>query len=222
MIHVGGSFNIILKNGDFKWGKSNKSGKAEIRVILALLGDRYSRNVNLIIEHIKRITFRDRPVSEAAISKAVHNYQYGSKDSSNFVRDFKLLSGPQREEVLKAIEERNEIRRADCRAHNKKCASAARGTAPPQTASHMGLVIIGETQLKKLTKIHNVLERQKRIHDFTLLDRHSRLHKWTNLTSKHKTHRKVKIGTTNSTSILSKKGNTMFRTEKNIKKKLRN
>lgn len=221
MIHVGGSFNIILKNGDFKWGKSNKSGKAEIKVIMALLGDTYSRDVNLIIEHIKSRTLRGRPKSTSDISLAVHNYQYGSKDSSNLVYDFKLLSGSQREKVLKAIEERNEIRRADCRAHNKICASAARGTAP-QAASHMGLVIIGETQLKKLTKIHNVLERQKRIHDFTLLDRHSRLHKWTNLTSKHKTHRKVKIGTTNSTSILSKKGNTMFRTEKNIKKKLRN
>jgi len=188
MIQIGGTIKIQLKGVDFKWGKSNKSGKAEIKVIMALLGDKYSRDENLIIEHITSKKKDKGKLNMKQVSEAVHNYQFASKEASNFVKDFKLLNRSHREKVLVAIRERNIKRNEDCREYNKEC------------EYHRQLVSIGETQLEKLT----------RIHDFMVLDKRSMLHKWTNPTQKFSQKQKNR---------LSKKEKKDFRKEHRRSKK---
>ena len=171
MIQIGGTIKVQVQSNNFKFGKSNKSGKAEIKVIMAILGDKYSRDENLIIEYITSKRKDKSKLNMKHVSEVVHNYQFASKETSNFVKDFKLLNRSQREKVLLAIRERNIRRDKDCREYNKEC------------AYHRELVNIGETQLEKLT----------RIHDFMVLDKRSMLHKWTNPTQKFSQKQKNRL-----------------------------
>lgn len=171
MILIGGTIKIQAKSDTFKFGKSNKSGKAEINVILALLGKKYSGNENLIIQHIVGKKKNKESLNMKHLGEALHNYQNASKDTNDFVKQFKLLSSEERIAVLDAIKKRNTIRDKDCKEYNKEC------------ASHRQLVTIGETQLEKLT----------RIHDFMVLDKRSMLHKWTDPTQKFSQKQKNRL-----------------------------
>lgn len=170
MIQQGGTIKIQIKNKKFVFGKSNKSGKAEEKVLMELLGNKFSNDQNLVIEYITKKK-ADSKINLKILSEAIHNYQYASKETSDFVKQFKSLDKLKRERVLDAIRQRNIKRDKDCKQYNKEC------------ASHRDLVNIGEIQLEKLT----------RMHDFMSLDKRSKLHKWTDPTQKFSQKQKNRL-----------------------------
>lgn len=192
MIQIGGTVNISLKKNKLVFGKSNRSGKAEKQVILALLADNYMGDEEKIIEHI--LTSKGRKTINKKnlkiIGEILHNYQYSSKENSDFVIQFKLLSKLQREAVLHSIQMRNIKRDEDCKAYEVEC------------SNHRELVDIGIKQYEKLERIHSMME----------LDPKSKLHLWSDPTIKFTEKQKTR---------LSKKEKKNMRKEqrKSLKKK---
>ncbi len=157
MIQIGGTINIQLKQEKFKFGKGNYTGKSEKNVIMALFYEIYGKDEDSIIRHIlnsknKKVDFSNLK----GISEIVHNYQFSSKEVSDFVIIFKSLSSSSREEVLKQIDTRNKRRDEDCRSYTV------------EDPAHRALVDVGINQYKKLERIHDLLE----------LPKESRLHSW--------------------------------------------
>ena len=160
MILIGGTLSIDTKKDKLVFGKCNRSGKAEKAVVMALLGDLYSGNEELIILHIVSSKSK-KPINKKnlkGLGEIVHNYQNSSKENSDFVEQFKRLSASQREKVLDAIIIRNRKRDEDCKAYKQEC------------GHHRELVNIGEKQYEKLENIHSMMR----------LDPRSKLHMWSN------------------------------------------
>ena len=88
---------------------------------MALLGDLYSGNEELIILHIVSSKSK-KPINKKnlkGLGEIVHNYQNSSKENSDFVEQFKRLSAPLREKVLDAILVRNKSEMKTAK-HTKK------------------------------------------------------------------------------------------------------
>ena len=157
MIQIGGTINIQLKKEQFKFGKSNYTGKSERNVIMALFNEIYGKDEDAIIRHILNSKNKKINLSNLkGIAEVVHNYQFSSKEVSDFVIVFKSLNSSNREEVLKQIDIRNKRRDEDCKSYTV------------EDPSHRELVNIGINQYKKLERIHDLIE----------LSKESRLHTW--------------------------------------------
>ena len=173
MIQIGGTLQISLKKNKLCFGKTNRSGKAEKQVILALLANRYMGDEERIIEHI--VTSKGRKSINKknlkGIGEIIHNYQFASKENSDFVNQFKSLNKLERNNVLDAIQMRNIKRDEDCKAYDVEC------------SNHRELIDIGVKQYEKLERIHSMME----------LDPKSKLHLWTDPTIKFTEKQKTRL-----------------------------
>ena len=152
-----GQLILNLKKKKFKFGSCNYTGKSEKNVIIALFKQLYNSDEDIIINHIlsskeKKIDIKNLK----GISEIIHNYQYSSKDNSDFVLVFKSLNNKNRVNVLKQIDIRNKRRHEDCKSYNV------------EDPAHRELVNIGIKQLNKLQRIHELMN----------LSKQSRLHLW--------------------------------------------
>jgi hypothetical protein len=157
MIQIGGSIDIEFKKDKFKFGKVNFTGKSEKNVIMALFKQLYDIDENVIINHI--ISSKDKKINIKnlrGISEIVHNYQYSSKVTSDFVLVFKSLNLRNRIEVLRQIDIRNKKRDEDCKSYTE------------EDPVHRELVNIGIKQYYKLQRMHDLMD----------LSKNSRLHLW--------------------------------------------
>lgn len=157
MIQVGGTIDIQLNKKKFKFGKGNFTGRSERNVILALFKELYDKDEDSMIMHIlnsknKKINL----LNLKGISEIVHNYQFSSKEVSDFVIVFKSLNNSNRNEVLNQIDNRNKRRDEDCKSYSY------------EDPAHRELVNIGINQYKKLERINDLLK----------LPYDSRLHRW--------------------------------------------
>ena len=172
-IQIGGGINIVLKTNKLKFGKCNRSGKAEKDLVIALLSPKYGNDEHAIIYHI--LTSKGRKSINTknlkGIGEIVHNYQNSSKENSDFVVQFINLSPTDRENVLNKINLRNKKRDEDCKAYNVEC------------SDHRELVDIGVKQLEKL----------QRIHDLKMLNSQSKLHMWIDPTRKFSQKQKNRL-----------------------------
>ena len=156
-IQLGGTIDIELKKNKFKFGKGNYTGRSEKNVIIALFKQLYGKDEDAIIRHI--LNSKNKKINESnikGISEIIHNYQFSSKENSDFVNVFKTLNSKNREEVLKQINIRNERRDEDCKSYTE------------EDPAHRELVSIGIKQYKKLERIHDLIE----------LPKESKLHMW--------------------------------------------
>ena len=156
-IQLGGAIDIELKKNKFKFGKGNYTGRSEKNVIIALFRQLYGKDEDTIIRHI--LNSKNKKINESnikGINEIVHNYQFSSKENSDFVNIFKTLNTNNREEVLKQLKIRNEKRDEDCKSYTE------------EDPSHRQLVNIGVKQYNKLKRIHDLME----------LPRESKLHNW--------------------------------------------
>lgn len=157
MIQIGGTIDIQLKKEKFKFGKGNYTGRSEKNVIMALFYEIYGKDEDSIIRHILNSKNKKLNTSNLkGIAEIVHNYQFASKEVSDFVIVFKSLSSLGRQEVLKQIYIRNQRRDEDCKSYTV------------EDPAHRALVDVGINQYQKLERIHDLLE----------LPKESRLHKW--------------------------------------------
>ena len=157
MIQIGGTIDIQLKKEKFKFGKGNYTGRSEKNVIMALFYEIYGKDEDSIIRHILNSKNKKINMSNLkGIAEIVHNYQFSSKEVSDFVIVFKSLNSSSREEVLKQIEIRNNRRDEDCKSYTV------------EDPAHRALVDVGINQHQKLQRIHDLLE----------LPKESRLHSW--------------------------------------------
>ena len=157
MIQIGGTINIQLNKQKFKFGKGNYTGKSEKNVIIALFKELYNKDEDAMIRHILNSKNKKINLSNVkGISEIVHNYQFSSKEVSDFVVVFKSLNRSNRNEVLKQIDIRNKKRDEDCKSYTI------------EDSSHRELVIIGIKQYQKIERINDLLE----------LPQQSRLHRW--------------------------------------------
>lgn len=155
MIQIGGTLNIELKNNNYKFGKLNFTGRAEKNVIVALFREIYGNNENLIIRHI--IDSKNKDLRDLKkISQVIHNYQYSSKNNSDFVNVFKSLNKENRIEVLRQLNLRNKKRKEDLNSYTVI------------DKGHEELVKIGIIQYDKIKRINDLIE----------LPKESRLHVW--------------------------------------------
>ena len=157
MIQIGGTIDIQLNKEKFKFGKGNYTGRSEKNVIMALFKELYGKDEDAIINHIlnsknKKINYSNLK----GISEIVHNYQFSSKEVSDFVIVFKSLNNSNRQEVLKQINIRNVRRDEDCKSYTE------------EDPAHRALVHVGIKQYEKLERIHDLIELSKK----------SRLHRW--------------------------------------------
>ena len=159
MIQIGGTLNIELTKTKFKFGKLKYTGKSEKNVIMALFKELYDKDEDKIIRHILDSKAKNIPINfknTKGIAEIVHNYQYSSKDVSNFVKVFKSLNTKNRLEVLTRLNIRNLRRDEDCKSYTI------------ENHAHRELVDIGIKQLEELQRIHDLLE----------LPKESKLHVW--------------------------------------------
>ena len=162
MIQIGGTINIQLNKQKFKFGKGNFTGKSEKNVIMALFKEIYNKDEDAIIKHI--LNSKSKKINESnlkGVAEIVHNYQFSSKEVSDFVLVFKSLNSHNRQEVLNRINIRNIRRDEDCK------------TYTVEDPSHRELVNIGIKQYEKIKRINDLIE----------LPRESRLHRWLSPTS---------------------------------------
>ena len=156
-----GTIDIQLKKKNLNLGKRHYMGRSEKNVMMALFYENMA-NEDLIIKHILNSKNKKLNTSNLkGIAEIVHNYQFASKEVSDFVIVFKSLSSLGRQEVLKQIDIRNQRRDEDCKSYTV------------EDPAHRALVDVGINQYQKLERIHDLLE----------LPKESRLHKWLSPTS---------------------------------------
>ena len=185
MIHLGENLSINFKNNILSFGRSNRSGNSEKQIILALLSDKYYGDEEQIIYHI--ISSRsNKPINKsniAGIGGIIHNYQFMSKDTSDFVIQFKLLPIEHREKVLYTILNRNKKRDEDCKSYDEEC------------PHHRSLVNIGIKQYEKLEGIHSMM----------ILDIRSKLHLWKDPTIKFTEKQRTRLSKKEKKQLKKKK-----------------
>ena len=157
MIQIGGTIDIEFKKEKFKFGKGNYTGRGEKNVIMALFKELYGKDENAIIKHILNSKNKQLNTKNLkGISEIVHNYQFSSKEVSDFVKIFKTLNRYNRDEVLKQMKNRNKRRDEDCKSYTV------------EDKGHRALVEVGIKQYNKL----------ERINDLMNLNKNSKLHTW--------------------------------------------
>lgn len=157
MIQIGGTINIQVNKNKFKFGKGNFTGRSEKNVIMALFKELYKKDEDAIINHI--LNSKNKKINTSnlkGISEIVHNYQFSSKETSDFVITFKSLNSSNREEVLKQLNTRNNRRDEDCKSYTL------------EDPAHRALINVGIKQYQKLERINDLME----------LSKESRLHRW--------------------------------------------
>jgi hypothetical protein len=157
MIQIGGTIDIQFKKEKFKFGKGNYTGRSEKNVIVSLFKELYNNDEDAMIKHILNSKHKKTNLSNLkGIAEVVHNYQFSSKEVSDFVIVFKSLNTSNRKEVLNKINIRNIKRNEDCQSYTV------------EDPAHRALVDVGINQYQKLERIHDLLE----------LPKESKLHRW--------------------------------------------